>query len=155
MARIQCYFFLFLCFFYFGCENNNVKTRQYDSSLEESAVYAYEAQNYEKAVYYFNQLIKDDSSIGRYYYMRASSYGILGQAEKGANDYLASARFGYMKSASYFNAGLLNTYVKDSLALIYFEQSLEQFDGSEPGLTKDMIQKKYEECSTRLKNEIK
>jgi len=132
-------FFLILI----GC--SRLPEKHSTEKLENKAYDASESGNYANSINYYNQLIKEDSLNGRYYFGRGYSYSMLVKKNEAIKDYLKSAQLNYKKGSCYYNIGLLNTFLNDSLAQIYFKEALKIYPNRLD------IQKEYDNCSIRLK----
>jgi len=98
----------------------------------------YRHDNYSEAIKYFDTLIQLDPHNGEFYYKRGFSYDMVYKKQalpQAIDDYLKSIEFGYKKSKSYCNIGLSYMFENDSIALYYFQKSLEL----DPGNANTMI----------------
>ena len=120
-------------------------------TLEIKAYNANKSGDYINSVNYYNQLLKDDSLNGEYYFGRAYANGMLEKTNDAKKDYLKSIQLNYRKGSSYYSLGLLNTYLNDSVAIIYFKKALDIYPKYEIDLKKADIQKEIDECLERLK----
>ncbi len=123
------------------------------SNLEFKAYNSLKSRNYSKAIAYYDTLIQIDSLNGQHYFGRASAYGHMGQMNEAIENYFKSIELKYRISASYYGLGLLNTYVNDSSAVIYFKKSLETYTESEVLLKRKDIREEIDDCLERLKND--
>lgn len=131
-------------------EDRNYKVND-RRELEVKADKEYEAGNYSKSVNYFTQLIQIDSLNGQHFFGRASANGRMGNRDNAIKDFLKSIQLHYRIGSCYYNIGLLNSYVNDSLASTYFKKALEIYPKSKIYPKKEDIQKEYDECINRLK----
>jgi tetratricopeptide (TPR) repeat protein len=107
---------------------------------------SYENDDYIKSIQLFSKLIEFDSSNGEYYYKRGSSYTMILYADSAIKDLKKSAILKYRVASSYHNIGLNYSTINDSLAVYYFEKSLQ----IRP--TDNKTKKLLGECKERLKN---
>jgi len=106
--------------------NSNDNTRfQY---LKHTAYTLFDKDDYSNAIKYFDTLIQLAPRNGAFYYRRGFSYNMVYQRSKvkeAINDYLKAIELGYKRSDAYYCIGLSYAYSNDSMAVMYFEKSLE------------------------------
>lgn len=142
------------------CQNSeNVKSKSMDEELEfkgtEQTFYKnqkqiadslYEIDNFSKAILYFDNLIKQDSANGEYYFKRGYSNGMLLKRKAAVEDYLKSIKLKYRIADAYFNAGINSSFDNDSLALVYFKECFK-ISPDYPNLSLEIV-----ECEQRILN---
>ncbi len=137
-------------------ENSKFGSKASISDLENKA---YEASNFgdlnhlNQAINLYNQLIKEDSLNGGYYFGRGNVYGRMHKNSQATQDYLKSVELNYRKGSCYFNIGLLNTFVNDSIAALYFKRALDIYPKVEVVPRKEVIQNEYDESIERFRTE--
>lgn len=97
-------------------------------TLESRARSAYEKRDYIHAISYFDSLIASDSTHGEFYYKRGFSYDMVNkrpEVPEAIRDYLKSIQLGFRIPEAYYNLGLCYLYANDSIALYYFQKSLQ------------------------------
>ena len=155
--------------FHFSCNSgskeseNNLKTKtsNFDSKTSKTDMEdkAYEASKFgdlnhlNQAINLYSQLIKEDSLNGGYYFGRADVYLTMNKNIEATQDYFKSVELNYRKGSCYFNIGLLNTFVNDSIAALYFKKALDIYPKIEVVPRKEVIQNQYDESIERLRNE--
>ena len=124
-------FYFLLIVILLGCSKNKNRHSEVAESrnardYEILADSNYKADNFSSAVLGFTTLIALDSTNGEFFYKRGFSYSKLLEIEKSSNDFLKAIKFRYRPADSYYMLGLNNMMLRnDSLAVFYFEKSLE------------------------------
>ena len=111
-----------LTIFLLACGSNSPR------SLKSIADSLYHADNYQEAIKCFDTLIKLEPKNGEYYYKRGFSYDMVYKQQalpQAVHDYLKAIELGYKRAKAYDNIGLSFMFVNDSIALYYFQKSLE------------------------------
>lgn len=108
-------------------ENFRIGHGKTSKQILEKANDYYEADDFEKALQYFDALIElDPGAEGEIYYKRAYCNALLLNLDESTRDYLTAAELNYRKGDAYYNAGVNQTLkVNDSLAITLFRKSLE------------------------------
>jgi tetratricopeptide (TPR) repeat protein len=85
---------------------------------------AYKKDDYQKALYFLQQLVQFDSTNGEYYYKIGYCESGLLNTQKSTDAYNKAIKFNYRVVDATFNIGTNYLTVDDSLARIYFETCL-------------------------------
>lgn len=132
-----------------SCSNSNSNDPQQEVlSLDSLANKAYKNEDYKTAIFLFDSLISTDPTRGDLYYKRGYAHmmstdkisldsliegtkeeylELKEKADKPAiNDFLKTIDLGYKKSKAYLNLGVIYTFLNDSIALKYFNKSLQE-----------------------------
>jgi tetratricopeptide (TPR) repeat protein len=116
-----------------------------DEILENKAYDARKSGNYRLSISYYTELIEKDSLTGKYFFGRAYASSMLQRDSEATLDYLKAAQLHYKQGSCYYNLGLLNAFVNDSAALVYFQTALKTYPD------RGDIKKQYSECIRRIK----
>jgi tetratricopeptide (TPR) repeat protein len=142
MGRRKMLCLIFVTFVFISCRTDSEKNLK--QSLERKSWQATESGDFIKSINYYNRLIAMDSANGAYYFGRGYSYLKLAKIEDALEDFFESVKLNYRRSSSFYNIGLLNSHVNDSVALTYFRKAVQL----EPDNLK--FKEDYDECLRRL-----
>jgi tetratricopeptide (TPR) repeat protein len=119
--------------------------------LKDSADLYYHTHKFLLAIKYLDMLINIDSTNGEYYFRRGYCYDKFGDTSENKiaiENYLNAIKWKYHLASSYYNLGLCYVGIEDSIALKYFEESLQR----DPNYINSIIQ--IQACNERM-NHIK
>lgn len=112
--------------------------------MEAQAFNYYKSRDYEKAIYYLNQLIKKDSLNGDYFYKRAVSFGRLIDKVNSIRDFNNSIRLNHRIDDCYFGIAMNYAFDNDSLCLL----NLAMTKATNPSF--EDIDNEIAECKRRM-----
>jgi tetratricopeptide (TPR) repeat protein len=125
-------------------QTKNSSAQQQVNSLYDSVNRAYYLNDYVNCIILLNKLIRENPMQGEYFFKRGYCYTEILNSDWAITDFKEAIDLNYRVADSYANIGINYATISDSLALIYFQKSL-QLDSSNK-----KTEKLIYECRQRL-----
>ncbi len=121
---------LFCAMFVLLIACNKEKESPYSKSVRQADLY-YKNEKYYEAFQIYDALARVDSSNGEHCFQLAKCEYALDMDKEANQDFHHAMYLGYDKYKSYFNLAIINLFLKDSLSVVYFKETLKAKPGDE------------------------